>query len=184
MPIKLEKVRFLERGAVVTLSSGNLLARADYESPEVGQEINLDLSVFLLDCYGNIPSADHVIFYNNQHSPDGSIEWFDDEVDLGNTGEMTLGLDLSRVENNVLQIVLILTIHEPKLKNQNISHLNRPYIRFCDGEIELYRFEPVCDKSALSLEFCRFIRNGSSWVLVATGVGSPKELIDHVAHLL
>lgn len=97
---------------------------------------------------------------------------------------MTLGLDLSRVENNVLQIVLILTIHEAKLKNQNISHLNRPYIRFCDGEIELYRFEPVCDKSALSLEFCRFIRNGSSWVLVATGVGSPKELNDHVAHLL
>ena len=184
MSIRLHKTKILEKGHPINLSCGYLLARVDYESPTADQEINLDLSAFLLDCDGKIPSADHFVFYNNHHSSDGSVEWFDDGRDPYQTHEMTLGLDLSAVGNEVFQIVIILTIHEAKIKHQNISQLIRPYIRFCDGEKELYRFETVGDESSRSLEFCRILRKDSTWILVATGVGSSNELGDYVpAHL-
>jgi tellurium resistance protein TerD len=179
MAINLHKSNFLERGSVITLPCKYILVRADYESPAAGQEINLDLSAFLLNCDGKIPTEDHFIYYNNPQSPDGSIQCFDDLEIQGDTGEMTLGVDLAKVNLNVAQIVIILTIHEAKRKNQNISHLNRPYIRFCDYTRELYRFELVGGESARSLEFCRILRNGSAWVVVATGIESPKELGDH-----
>ena len=184
MTINLQKQKILERGSVITLPCKNFLARTDYESPAIGQEINLDFSALLLDGNGKLPSENHFIFYGNRHSPDGSIEWFDDGNDPGATGEMTLGLDLTRVEATVLQVVLVLTIHEATMKNQTIAHLNRPYIRFCDLTRELYRFEPVGGESARSLELCRILRNGCAWVLVATGIGSPNEMGDYaMSHL-
>ena len=166
------------------LASRYFLARADYESPVADHEINLDLSAFLLNENGELPSEDYFIFYNNPRSPDGGINCFDDIEIQNDTGETTLGIDLAKVNRSIFQIVIILTIHEAKAKKQNMSHLNRPYIRFCDCSKELYRFEPIGGDSARSLEFFRILRNGSGWLLVATGIGSPKELGDYAASYL
>ncbi len=183
MAINLQKKQILEKGSVVTLKESNFLVRADYEFPALGKEINLDLSAFLLDESGHTPSAKHFIFYSNPLSPDKSVECFDDtkiQDDPGGIGEMTLRIDLSRTEPEVMQIIVILTIHEAEEKDQTISDLHHPYIRFCNDSSELYRFELIGVGLDRSLEFCRILRNGGKWVLVATGIGSPNELIGHV----
>lgn len=184
MAINLQKKQILEKGSVVTLHESNFLVRAGYEFPALDKEINLDLSAFLLDESSHTPSAKHFIFYSNLLSPDKSVECFDDtqiEDDPGGIGEMTLRIDLARTEPEVIQIVVILTIHEAGEKDQTISDLHRPYIRFCNDSRELYRFELIGGGLERSLEFCRILRNGCKWVLVATGVGSSNELIGHVS---
>lgn len=170
---------------MVTLYCGRFLARGGYESAAHGQALELDMSALLLEKNGKLPTERHFIYYNNLVSSDQAVKCFDDtEIQDAGADDFILSFDLDIVDVNVVQIVIILSIHEAIIKGQSIRHLNRPYLRFCDGLRELYRFEPATAGNARTLEFCRILRNGTGWVLVTTGIGSQNDLADYVlSHL-
>ena len=63
-----------------------------------GYDFDLDASAFMLGSNGKIPAEEYLVFYNNQKSPDGSVESTGDDLTGGNSDEgddETLNVDLT-----------------------------------------------------------------------------------------
>ena len=70
-----------------------------------GYDFDLDASAFMLGSNGKIPKDEFFVFYNNQKSPDGSVESMGDNLDGTDTEEgeddETIHVDLTKVDSQI-----------------------------------------------------------------------------------
>ncbi len=139
-------------------------------------ELDLDASVFMLGENRKIPSDDFFIYYNNLKSPLGSLEHTGDNRSTAGEGDdEMIVLNLSQVESQVTEIVVITTIHQGLLKKQNFGMVCNIYLRIIDLQsgIEILRFDLENSfEQATDLEFCCLKREGNQWTFKAVGKGT------------
>ncbi len=87
-----------------------------------------------------------------------------------------MDINLSKVKQEIKEIVITVSIHKWKERRQNFGQVERAYVRLykpgqADGEGE-YIYDLTEDFSTCaSVEFCRLYRRGSEWKIQALGVG-------------
>ena len=115
----------------------------------------------------------------------GSIDDEDGQTSEDGDDE-TMDINLDKVNPNVQEIVITVSIYEWEKRRQNFGQVERAYVRLyktgheAEGK-EDYRYDLTEDFSGCaSVEFCRLYRHNGSWKVQATGIahkGGLEELV-------
>jgi len=156
----------------------------DTNSSTTGVDFDLDTSVFILGENKKVLSDHHFVFYNNLKSPSGAVEHTGDNLTGDGDGDDEQVLvDLSKIENEVAEICIVVTIHEAVSRNQNFGQVRNSFIRVFDtisGE-EILKFELDEDFSIeTAVEFGRIYKRNGEWKFEAVGMGMKGGLQDYV----
>ncbi len=115
----------------------------------------------------------------------GSID--DEDGSTSEDGDdETMDINLTKVNEDIREIVICVSIHKWKERRQNFGQVERAYVRLyrpgqAEGDGE-YIYDLSEDFSACaSVEFCRLYRRGEEWKIQALGIGHKgglEELVD------
>jgi len=156
----------------------------DTNSSSTGSGFDLDASVFILGEDKKTLSDQHFIFYNNLKSPNGAVEHTGDNLTGDGEGDdEQIIVDLSKIENEVAEICIVVTIHEAVSRNQNFGQVRNSFIRVFDsnsGE-DILKFELDEDFSIeTAVEFGRIYKRNGEWKFEAVGMGMKGGLQEYV----
>lgn len=147
---------------------------------------DLDASAFMLGENGKLVSTDFFVFYNNPQSPDGAVHSSGDNRDgEGEGDDETLFANLTAVDARVIEIIVVVTIHEAEARRQNFGQVRNAFIRIYDqtGGQEICKYELDEDFSTESaVEFGRLYRRGGAWKFEAIGRGHNGGLEGLLSH--
>ena len=141
-----------------------------------GHDYDLDASAFMLGSNGKLPTEGHFVFYGNKLSPDGAVEGADDDMTGGSSDgdDETVKVDLSKVSQQVQEIVFTVSIYEYDVRKQNFGQVRNSFIRIYDEltNEEIAKYELDEDFSTESaVEFGRLYRRDGAWKFEAIGKG-------------
>lgn len=109
-----------------------------------------DVSCFCLDANGKLINDDHMIFYNQVSSPDGSVK-------LNNAnGQQTFVLDLNKANSNIQKLSFVITADDKVLKN-----LNKPFA--CNSSEFSFVAQPQALEKEKALMFCEVYLKDGQW---------------------
>lgn len=171
----------LEKGQRISMDKGLTLVGVGLgwdPNEGTGYDFDLDASAFMLGESGRIPTDEYFVFYNNQKSPDGSVESTGDDLTGGNSDggdDETINVDLSKVDPKIQEIVFIATIYKAEERRQNFGQVRNSYIRIYDAKTnaEIARYDLDEDFSIeTAVEFGRLYRRGDEWKFEAMGIGN------------
>lgn len=144
----------------------------------------MDASAFILGENGKILSNQHFVFYNNLKSPnDAVVHTGDNLTGDGDGDDEQIIIDLSKIENEVSEISIIVTIHDAIGRNQNFGQIRNSFIRIADesSNQELLKYELEEDFSIeTAVEFGRVYRKNGEWKFEAVGAGMKGGLEDYL----
>ena len=156
-----------------------------------GQEFDLDLSVFL--CKKNagddpvMLSNAHLVFYNQLTSPDGAVVHSGDNRTGDKDGDdEVVTVDLAKVQPEVMEMPIVVTIFEAEARRQNFGRVNDAYVKVYNDETgkELAKYdlnEDYSDKTAL--QFGSLYRKNGEWRFHAVGAGFKLDLAAFIRKL-
>ena len=171
----------LEKGQRISMDKGLTLVGVGLgwdPNEGTGYDFDLDASAFMLGANGRIPADEYFVFYNNQKSPDGSVESTGDDLTGGNSDggdDETINVDLTKVDSKILEIVFTATIYKAEERKQNFGQVRNSYIRIYDAktDTEIARYDLDEDFSIeTAVEFGRLYRRGGEWKFEAMGIGN------------
>ena len=171
----------LEKGQRISMDKGLTLVGVGLgwdpnEGP--GYDFDLDACAFMLGSNGKIPADEYFVFYNNQKSPDGSVESTGDDLTGGNSDggdDETINVDLTKVDSQIQEIIFTATIYKAEERKQNFGQVRNSYIRIFDAktDTEIARYDLDEDFSIeTAVEFGRLYRRGGEWKFEAIGNGN------------
>lgn len=149
----------------------------DVKATDTGQDFDLDASVFLLNANGKLISDAHVIFYNNQTSPDPekSIQHTGDNLTgAGEGDDEVIKINLKKVPADIQTILIAVTIHEAEVRRQNFGQVQNAFVRVVNSQTneEVVRYDLVEDYSTeTSMIMAELYIKDSEWRLNAVGSG-------------
>lgn len=171
----------LEKGQRISMDKGLTLVGVGLgwdPNQGTGYDFDLDASAFMLGSNGRIPNDNYFVFYNNQKSPDGSVESTGDDTTGGSSDggdDETLNVDLTKVDSSIQEIIFTATIYKAEERRQNFGQVRNSYIRIFDAvtNAEIARYDLDEDFSIeTAVEFGRLYRRGGEWKFEAMGLGN------------
>ncbi|MEH2284695.1 MAG: TerD family protein [Nostoc sp.] len=149
----------------------------DVKATDTGKDFDLDASVFLLNANGKLISDNHVIFYNNQTSPDPekSIQHTGDNLTgAGEGDDEVIKINLKKVPADIQTILIAVTIHEAEVRHQNFGQVQNAFVRVVNSQTneEVVRYDLVEDYSIeTSMIMAELYFKDNEWRLNAVGSG-------------
>lgn len=137
---------------------------------------DLDASAFLLEASGKVRDDSDFIFYNNLSSEEGSVEHTGDSRtgSVGEGDDERIIIDLAHVPEEIVRIVVPVTIHEAESRQQDFGMAPHSYIRCvnADTEREIVRYDLSEDCAAeTAMIFGELYRTNGEWSFRAVGQG-------------
>jgi tellurium resistance protein TerD len=167
----------LEKGGRASLSLPKFVIGLgwDANSSSTGVDFDLDASVFILGENKKCLSDDYFVFYNNLKSPDGAVEHTGDNLTgAGDGDDESIKVDLSTINPNATEIIVVVTIHKAEERRQNFGQVRNSFVRIYnpDTNEELLKYELEEDFSVeTAVEFGRIYKRNGEWKFEAVGVG-------------
>jgi tellurium resistance protein TerD len=156
-----------------------------------GQAFDLDSSVFLCGKNANddpvMLSNAHFVYYNHTTSPDGAVVHSGDNRTGDKDGDdEVITVDLARVDPAVLEMPIVVTIHEAEARRQTFGSVNDAYIKVYNDDtgetIAEYDLDAdYSDKTAL--QFGSLYRRDGEWRFQAVGAGFKLNLATFIRKL-
>ena len=151
----------------------------------VGEDFDLDASVFILGENKKILSDEYFVFYNNLKSPDGSVEHTGDNLTgEGEGDDESILVDLSKINPAATEICFVVTIHNAAARKQNFGQVRNSFVRIYNTATneEILKYELDEDFSIeTAAEFGRLYKRGGEWKFEAVGVGLKGGLEDYLS---
>ncbi len=125
-------------------------------------------SAVVCNAQGRALSDEHLVFFNQLASPDGTVKY----VDGGD--EEQLELDLSSVPDNVDKIVFVVYADPDLRKPGNFSSVRSAYFRLADRsgtELVRYDIEGGSGTEVTAMIFGEVYRHRGAWKVRAVGQG-------------
>lgn len=167
----------LEKGQRIEVVLEKVCVGLGWRPSESGQDFDLDASAFMLAANRKLPRDEFFVFYNNLTSPDGAVASSGDDMTGGSGGggdDETISVDLTKVSQQVQEIIFTVTIHKAAERRQNFGQVHNAYIRLYNqvsGE-EIARYDLDEDFSIeTAVEFGRLYRRAGAWKFEAMGIG-------------
>ena len=169
----------LEKGQRIGIGLSKVSVGLGWDPNEgTGFDFDLDASAFMLGANKKLPKDEYFVFYNNQKSPDGSVESTGDDLTGGNSDggdDETLNVDLTKVDPQVQEIIFTATIYKAEERKQNFGQVRNSYIRIYNSitNEEIARYDLDEDFSIeTAVEFGRLYRRNGEWKFEAMGIGN------------
>lgn len=108
-----------------------------------GQDVDVDISLFLLDHKNMTRENEDFVFYNNLEAYHGAVKHEgDNRTGAGDGDDETMLFNLHGIPFDVMRIVFVYSIYRGKERDQNLSLVKNSYIRLinADNDHELVRF--------------------------------------------
>lgn len=147
-----------------------------------GHNFDLDASAFMINANRIIPADEYFVFYGNTDSPDGALHHTGDDPTGGNSAEgddETIEIDLSKINDDIKEILFVVTIHDAASRKQNYGQVRNSYIRVMDDATnqEIAKYELDEDFSIeTGIEFGRLYKKDNKWKFEASGIGYKEDL--------
>ncbi|MEK3979042.1 TerD family protein [Psychrobacillus sp. FSL K6-2836] len=141
-----------------------------------GAAVDCDASVLLLDEKGKLVSKQHVIYFGNKTSQDGSVVHSGDNLTGDGDGDdEVINVNLSAISPSVHRLVFVVNIYQAKQRKQDFGLIQNAFIRLVDNgtkeELVHYNLsESYAGKTSLIPG--ELYRNGSDWKFSAVGEGT------------
>jgi len=172
----------LQKGQKIDLTKGHpslkrvIVALGWSPQTKVGEQFDLDASVFMANSNGKCMKDEDFIFYNNlKHSSEAVIHSGDDRTGDSEGDDEIITVDFSKMPNNIEELDFIVTIHDAHSRSQNFGQVNDAYVRVLDPEqnnIQLLKFDLGEDFSVeTAVSVCKIYRKDGEWKFSAEGVG-------------
>jgi len=146
-----------------------------------GTDFDLDASALVLGSDGKVLSNQHFVFFNNQRSPEGSVEHSGDNLTgAGDGDDEVIKVSLSLLPPAADKIVFPVTIYEADVRRQNFGQVRSAFIRVVDSATndEIVRYDLTEDFSTeTALVFGELYRLGDEWKFRAVGQGFTSGLV-------
>jgi tellurium resistance protein TerD len=140
-----------------------------------GADFDLDASALMVGSNGKILSDSHFVFFNNLHSPDGSVEHMGDNLTgEGEGDDEVIKINLSSVPAECDKVVFAVSIYEAESRGQNFGQVRNAFIRIVnqDGNSEIARYDLSEEASAeTAMIFGEVYRSNDEWKFRAVGQG-------------
>ena len=169
----------LEKGQRIEIGLSKVSVGLGWDPNEgSGFDFDLDASAFMLGANKKLPKDEYFVFYNNQKSPDGSVESTGDDLTGGNSDggdDETLNVDLTKVDPQVQEIIFTATIYKAEERKQKFGQVRNSYIRIYNSitNEEIARYDLDEDFSIeTAVEFGRLYRRNGEWKFEARGIGN------------
>lgn len=152
---------------------------------DTGSDFDADVSIFALGANGKIVDNEHFIYYNQLKTSNGSIKHNGDNK-LGNApgDDETIDIDLSLLHPSIVEISVIVTLHEADKRRQNFGQVKNSAIRLYDAnsKAELAHYNLEDDFSTeTAVQFGSLYKKDGQWLFKAIGAGFKKGLAEFVA---
>ena len=152
---------------------------AGWDISNNGSDFDVDIAAFLLDSNNKFNTVSNVIFFNNRNGQGISLAG-DNRTGAGEGDDETIDIDLQNINQGIVKIVFVVTIHNAAAKRQTFGMINNSYVRLLDLDQngkELCRFNLKENGStATSVLFAELYRDGSEWQFKAVGEGKIADL--------
>lgn len=176
----------LKKGQRVDLTKGNPNLDNIYVglgwdvNDKVGEDFDLDASVFMIGADGRTVDPSYFIFFNNLQSPCGSVKHMgDNRTGSGDGDDEQIQIQLSKVPKNVQKIVFTVSIYEATRRGQNFGQVNNAFIRIVDENTgrEIIRYDLTEEFSfEQSMVVGEIYRYNNEWKFSAIGAGYVEEI--------
>ncbi|RYE20095.1 MAG: TerD family protein [Sphingobacteriaceae bacterium] len=156
----------------------------DTNNSATGTGFDLDASIFIMGDNKKLLTDEHLVFYNNLQSPDGSVEHTGDNLTgAGDGDDEQIKIDLSKIDPKVSEICVVVTIHEAESRRQNFGQVRNSFVRIFDTvtNADILKYELEEDFSIeTAVEFGRIYKRDNKWKFEAVGVGMKGGLQDYL----
>lgn len=156
----------------------------DTNANSTGTDFDLDASIFILNENKKLVADEYFVFYNNLKSPDGSVEHAgDNRTGDGDGDDEQIIIDLSKVNAQVGEICIVVTIHDAETRRQNFGQVRNSFIRVIEAgsNTEVLKYELEEDFSIeTAVEFGRIYKREDVWKFEAVGMGMKGGLEDYI----
>tara|TARA_Y100000590_G_scaffold452997_1_gene597217 strand:- start:44768 stop:45406 length:639 start_codon:yes stop_codon:yes gene_type:complete len=108
-----------------------------------GMDVDVDISLFLLDRDDMTRENQDFVFYNNMEAYNGAVKHEgDNRTGAGDGDDETMLFDLHGIPFDVTRIVFVYSIYRGKERDQNLGLVKNSYIRLKNAETdhEIVRF--------------------------------------------
>jgi tellurium resistance protein TerD len=187
----------LRKGDKVAVGFTNITVGLGWEPNEgTGGTFDLDVSAIMINSDRKLPSANHLIFYNNYcsngHGRDnpctnctigkyGILHTGDDPGGENSDGgdDEAIIIDINKIPADIQEILFVVTIDDAVSKKQNFGQVRDSYIRLVDNSNgkEVMKYELGEDFSIeTGIEFGRLYRRNNEWKFDASGIGYKEDL--------
>lgn len=140
-----------------------------------GADFDLDASLLMVDEADKAIGADAFIFYNHTASQCGSVVHMGDNLTgEGEGDDEVIKVNLGTLPDNVIKLVVAVTIHDADTRSQNFGQVDNAFIRIVNdaNNEEIVRYDLTEDYSAeTSLVFGEIYKKDGNWRFVAKGEG-------------
>ncbi|UWX97778.1 TerD family protein [Arthrobacter zhaoxinii] len=140
-----------------------------------GEPFDLDASALIIAPNGKVRSSDDFIFYNQPAAKDGSVTHLgDNRSGAGEGDDEQILIDLSQMADDVDRVVIVVSIDQADVRNQNFGQVRGAYCRVInqDNDSEIVRFDLSEDAAPeTSMIFAEVYRNNGEWKFKAVGQG-------------
>ena len=189
----------LQKGQKIDIGLSKITIGLGWDPNEgTGFDFDLDASAIMINSFRKLLSEDHFIFYNNlcgngHTTPKdcknnncssgrfGLIHTGDDPDGKSSDGDddEAIEIDLSKVADEVIEILFVVTIADFENRKQNFGQVRNSYIRVVDNSNgqEIAKYELDEDFSVeTGVEFGRLYRRHGNWKFEASGIGHKADL--------
>jgi tellurium resistance protein TerD len=132
-----------------------------------GENIDVDLSCFVLDKDDKTREDSDFVFYNNLKSADLSVRHLgDNRTGFGERDDEAIIIDLSALSFEIYKIVFVVSIYMADERDQTFKQVDNAFVRVVneETEAELAR-DDINEKynDATAVKFCEIERIGTDW---------------------
>ncbi len=134
-----------------------------------GDNLDLDLSLFMIDKNDHTRVDEDFVFYNNMMALDGAVKLHgDSRTGAGEGDDEVISVDLHGVPFDIIRIVVFLSIYQGLEKDQSLGMVRNTYMRLINEEnnIELLRYdlsEHLRENDATGMVVGYLDREGPKW---------------------
>ena len=144
-----------------------------------GAEFDLDAVAFVCNASGKVRNDSDFIFYNNLVGKNLNNQAFithmgDNLTGGGDGDDEQLVINLPEVPEEVVKIMICVTIHEAAMRGQNFGMVGNAFVRVVDNNNgqEIARYDLSEDMSTeTAMTFAEVYRNRGDWKFRAIGQG-------------
>lgn len=173
----------LKKGQKIEIGLSKITVGLGWDPNEgTGNDFDLDASAIMINSNRKLLAENYFVFYNNLNSPDGALTHTGDDPDGKSSDgddDEAINIDLNKVNQDVQEILFVVTIEDFASRKQNFGQVRNSYIRIVDdlNEEEIAKYELDEDFSIeTGVEFGRLYKKNGSWKFEASGIGYNADL--------
>lgn len=146
---------------------------------DTGADFDLDVSFFMCERNAQdepkLVDDNFMIFYNQLKSPDNAVVHSGDSRKGDGSGDDEIvTVELAKVDSRVVEISVIVTIHEAVARKQTFGQVSNSYIKLYDDEtgkvIMTYSLEDEFSGET-AVQFGSLYKKDGQWLFKAVGAG-------------